>query len=203
MIWLWLIVGLAMVWVVLMFRSRRSAHALRLADPRRLQALGLEDEAARDETSGRYSAAQAARLRAVWLRTDPPPGVDDPPDTLDPRDEKHLMLADAIRRQYAASLSDRSGRFVDCTVKPSAVLPFPKSSIAGALKLFVALARGDSWSPFVEKESLTPEDLAVVERSLQVLKTYVDVDPDSVPVDPAANMEFAKDYLGRGLKAPE
>ncbi len=197
MIWMWLVVGLAVIWVALWFRSRRNAHALQLSDPRRLMALRLEDDAARNEEAGRYSIAQTERLKAIWLRTDPPIGADEPPDTFDPGNQNHLVFADTIRRQYAQYVSVRAGPFADCTVKPSALLPFPKSTIGGALELFVALGRGDSWSPFVQKDAMTADDVAVVERSLQLLDTFVDVKPEDVPDDPAANMEFAKTYLRR------
>ncbi len=198
MIWIWLVLGLAVIWVVLWFRSRRSGRALRLSDPRRLMALKLEDDAAKNEEAGRYSTAQTERLKAIWLRTDPPPGTENPPEEFDPRNQNHLMFADAIRQQYAQSISVRSGPFADCTVKPSALLPYPKTTIGAALELFVALGRGDTWSPFIQQDSITPDDLAVVERSLQLLDTFVDVSREDVPRDPTANMEFAKEHLRRG-----
>ena len=197
MMWTWLVAGLAVVWVVLWLRSRRSAHQLRLADPRRLQALRLEDVAATETKSGRYVVAQRARLKAAWLRTDPTQGLDEPPGSFEPGDDKHLMLADVIRRRYAETMTESGGEFAECTVKPSALLPFPKHSIADALNIFVRLGRGDIWSPHVAKESITPEDVTVVERALQVLNTYVDVAPNQVPTDPTENMEFAKQYLSK------
>jgi hypothetical protein len=192
MTWVIIVMVLAFVWTLLWQQRRRVTTPEPLPDPRRLLARQLHEEAMAAEKEGRYDAAQHVRLKATWLRVEPPLGQDEPPARLNPNDEKHLMLADNIRQRYAALLSDQTHPYAQCTVKPAALLPFPKEAIAAALQLFVDIGRGNVTSYYVQRGSISPAETEVVERSLQLLTTFVDAPPEDVPTDPEVNAEVAK-----------
>lgn len=193
--WLLIVViVLAALWGFLWHRTRQQAadEPPTLQDPQRERARDLLTEAATAETEGRWADAQRMRLRATWLRAEPPTGQDMPPSTLNPNDLAHLRWADAIRQRYAAALSDKDHPHADCTFQPAARLPFPREDVARTLDLLIGIGHGDVMSAHVDRDALSADELIVVERSRQVLETFVDVPPEDLPTDPDENLEYGQ-----------
>jgi len=190
--WIIGVVILFFVWSLLWQKRRRMADPDRLPDPRRLLAAELQTEALQAEKQGRFEAAQIIRLRATWLGTQPPMGHDDPPEVLNPDNENHVRMADIVRGRYAARLADTENPHAGCTFKPQALLPFPKDYIDKSLRFILALGRGDLSSVVVGPGAISDDDLATVERSAQVLQTFIDVPPDELPTDPEENERYGK-----------
>lgn len=194
MIIFWIILGLSLAWIVLWFRSRLLARRARGVDAKQLLvAHDLESQALEAENEGRPLKAQRLRLQSTWLRVKPDAGSAGPPTNLDPADQDHLMFADVIRQRYAKTLADLDSPYGACTVKPTSLLPFPKETIASALALFSDLARGVRTSPHVSQTAIAAHELEIVERSRQLLASYVDRDPSDIPTDPDENLAFARE----------
>jgi hypothetical protein len=194
--WIVVVVILGFVWSIMWQKRRRMADPDRLPDPRKLLAAELQSEALQAEKEGRFEAAQIIRLRATWLGTQPPMGHDDPPDVLNPDNENHVRMADIVRGRYAARLADTQNPHAGCTFKPQALLPFPKDYIDKSLRFILALGRGDLKSVVVGPGAISDDDLAVLERSIQMLSTFIDVSPAELPTDPEENETYGKAHLG-------
>ena len=193
--WIFVVVILAFVWSILWQKRKRDTGPERLPDPRRLLAAELQSEALRAQQDGRFDAAQIIRLRATWLGLNPPMGHDDPPDVLNPDNEIHVRLADVVRRRYAGTLANADHPHANCTFKPESLLPLPKDYVDKSLRFILDLGRGKIRSVVVEPGAISADDLEVVERSLQILQTFIDVPVNELPSDPEENERFGREYV--------
>lgn len=188
------VIVLAALWGFLWYRTRQrpAEEPPAFRDPRAERARELLTAAATADREGDWHEAQRSRLGATWLRVDPPFGQNTPPMTLDPNEMSHLRLADEIRQRYAATLADKDHPYANCTFQPIGRLPFPKEAIARTLDFLMAIGRGEVTSAHVGSDVLSEDDLAVVERSRQMLETFMDVPADELPTDPDANLAFGQ-----------
>ena len=192
------IAAIAFVLMLLWVAKRREAETPipppSLPDPRKLMAHQMLRMAATAEREGRYNVAQQMRLKAAWLRTYPPLGQDDPPPEFDPDQYKHLMLVEDIRRQSEAVLAGKTGSYARCTFKPAGLLPFPKAYTNQAMRLLLALGRGEQTSRHLEPDAISGDDLEAMERNAQLLQAFIDVSPDDLPTEPDENLRYGQQH---------
>ena len=161
-------------------------------DPRKLLAAQLIEAAKVARERGQLNEAQLLTYKASWLLLEPPLGQDEPPTEWNANDMRHLRLVDAVRSRYGDFLSAADHPYAECRYRPAGLLPYPKSVIAGALRLLVDLASGTVKSVHVEPGTLTDDVVQTVKQGIGMLDRFIDVPPDQLPTDPKQNAAVGK-----------
>lgn len=192
MVWIFVVLILALVWVLV--RQNRPQPAARgekeLPDPQDLLVGRLTElaEAARED--GRHADAQAAELKIAWLKTRPLLGHDDPPAALDANERKHLRLARDIWERCGAVLADDAQPYAGCKYRPESMLPYPKDYLAQALDLLVAVGEGRVRSIHFHADAVPADVLDSMRQARERLAAFVDVPAAELPRDPEANARY-------------
>ena len=163
--WMLLVLALAIIWHWLGKKRAPPQEPEPLPDVRELlaQDLAKRSETARQE--GRYGEAQVIALKSAWLGVHPKLGNDDPPETLDPNEGRHLRFVSTIWGRYRearAATEDRDDI--------ETWLPYPKNDVRKALRFLLDIGEGTVRSAHVSPGEATAEVLEDLRGALAELR---------------------------------
>lgn len=163
--------------------------------PRADRLAGLERAARRARARGDHERLQQLNWRRTWLAMDPPANEEDPPIRWDPRHRHHVAAAQTVVNEYGAALS-QGGAFADCMYRPASLLPYRKDDIERSMHFLLDILEGRLISPHVKPDDVPPDFAKTLRHGLNFLGGFLDVPPERIPTDPAANVEFGKRATG-------
>ncbi len=121
------------------------------------------------------------------------------PDAFDLNDPTHVLLIDEIRERYSAVLSDfDTGPYAKCMWKPASLLPYPKTTIKGAMTALLDFIEGRVQSPHIDVSIRSSEAAEMVKSTLVLLDNYLEIPASELPTEPLANGRVAAEFLGSG-----
>jgi len=189
-----LVLVLAMIWIYLK-QSRPPPTPLaerELPDPQDLLASRLTEGSQEARQNGQYDMAQAMALKAIWLKTRPLLGQDDPPAELDANQQQHLSLAGALWERYSQLISDDTQAFAGCDFRPQSSLPYPKEYLILALDMLVAMGEGRIQSIHFNAKAIPSDAVMDMKEARAQLDGFVDVSANELPADPTENAKYGE-----------
>ena len=163
--WMLPVLVLAIIWYWLQKKRPAPSEPKPSPDVRALLAAELERRSEAVRREGRYGEAQVIALKATWLGVYPKLGDDDPPETLDPNEGRHLRFVSTIWGKYREARAANEDRDdVD------AWLPYPNDAIRKALQFLLDIGEGTVRSAHVNPGEATPEVLEELRGALAELR---------------------------------
>ena len=163
--WMLLVLALAIIWHWLGKKRAPPPEPKPLPDVRELLAQDLAERSETARREGRFGEAQVIALGSAWLGVHPKLGDDDPPETLDPNEGRHLRFVSTIWGKYCTARAENEDRDNIDTW-----LPYPKDAVRRALQLLLDIGEGTVRSAHVSPGEATPEVLEELRVALAELR---------------------------------
>lgn len=132
----------------------------------------------------------------IWRISDSEPNS--LPQQFDLKNANHVLLLDEIRERYSMALSDDTGACAQCMYKPASLLPYPKTTIRGAMNALLDFIEGRVQSPHLDVSIRSAAAAEAVKSTLVLLDNYLDIPASELPTEPKANGRVAAEFLGNG-----
>jgi len=115
---------------------------------------------------------------------------------------EHLQAVERIREAYSSLLADESRPHARCMFRSTDELPYSKETIRRALTALLEYCQGVRESRLLDARLRNPELVAVLQSTIAILDSFLDVPLTELPTDPAANLRVAAQVYSPGVEAP-